>query len=69
MQIQLTVVAVVTCSNGNVTVEKSLAIQYLKENEIHQNIFPVKIGDCTYVIQNMEPNDKGMSNELYMLVR
>lgn len=59
LQIKLTVLPVVTCPGGNVTVQKSLAIQYLKENEIHRNIFPTKIDDCNYVIRSVQPNDKG----------
>lgn len=58
-QIKLTVVLVTTCPDGNKTVEKSLAIQYLKENEIHRNVFPSKIDNCTYVIRSIQP-DKGM---------
>lgn len=55
-QVKITVLQIVTCPDGNVTVEKSLAIQNLKENEIHRNIFPTKINDCNYDIRSVQPN-------------
>ncbi|KAG4076573.1 hypothetical protein HA402_002736 [Bradysia odoriphaga] len=68
--IRLTVLLVSTCPDGNKTVEKSLTIQYLKENEIHRNVFPSKIDDCNYVIRSIQPNDKAyviINNETNML--
>ncbi|XP_037037495.1 uncharacterized protein LOC119075215 [Bradysia coprophila] len=68
--IRLTVLLVSTCPDGNKTVEKSLTIQYLRENEIHRNIFPSKIDDCNYVIRSIQPNDKEyvtINNETNML--
>lgn len=62
LQIKLTVLPVVACSDGNVTVEKSLTIQYLKENEIHRNIFSTKIEDCNYIIRSVQPNDRGTND-------
>lgn len=56
--VKLTVLLFTTCPDGNKTVEKSLAIQYLKENEIHRNVFPTKIDDCYYVIRSVQPDDK-----------
>lgn len=56
--IKLTVLLVTTCPDGNTTVEKSLAIKYLKENEIHRDFFPSKIDNCSYVIRSVLPNDK-----------
>ncbi|CRK98401.1 CLUMA_CG011760, isoform A [Clunio marinus] len=38
------------------TVEKSLAIEMLEENEIYDTIMPAKIGDCTYRIMSVTPS-------------
>lgn len=65
MQVKLTVLPVVSCPDGNITVEKSLSIQYLKENEIHRNVFSTKIDDCNYIIRSVQPNDKGTSAVLF----
>ncbi|KAJ6625244.1 Protocadherin-15, partial [Pseudolycoriella hygida] len=56
--IKLTVTPVVTCPDGDVTVEKSLAIQYLKENEIHRNVFSSQLKECNYAIRSVLPDDK-----------
>lgn len=38
-----------------VTVEKSLAIDYLLENQVHSTILPTLIDDCEFEILEVDP--------------
>lgn len=59
-EVRITVEAIVECPSIslNTTVEKSLAIRYLKENVQHSDILSMNIGDCKLNIVNEWPNDK-----------